>query len=27
VREAPILVGEKVVRAAHGLHFAHERSP
>jgi len=27
VREAPILVGEKVVRAAHGLHFAHGKSP
>jgi hypothetical protein len=27
VREAPILVGEKIVRATHGLHFAHGKSP
>ncbi len=25
--EAPILVGKKIVRAAHGLHFAHGKSP
>ena len=27
VREAPVLVGKKVVRATHGLHFAHVKSP
>ena len=27
VREAPVLVGKKVVRATHGLHFAHGKSP
>ncbi len=27
VRKAPVLVGEEVVRATHGLHLAHGKSP
>ena len=27
MREAPVLVGKKIVRATHGLQFAHGKSP
>ena len=27
MREAPVVVGKKIVRATHGLQLAHEKSP